>query len=468
MRGMDLDVPPIEGRPPRAAGPEAAGKPGARAGAKDLAGPGAKATTGSAGGPAGEPPRPEPGRSGGEPLVSAETEAGRGEPVCAYGVEVVELLEMEPLEGPIALPRRRRPYHRYASAVFFAVFVLGLLNCAAVLLYYPAIPTPDELLGGTCEVSGEVRDATGAAIPNASVVVTDSTQSTFTNADGWYVLKGVPAGNHRVEAAAVGYGPMAVRVDLRPRLLHGIDFTLEKGGAGSAEDSSAPADFKVVGSSYLWAAPLLLLFSVLALVAAVLSLRPERPGRVILLGVAGALSFGFGMGFALALLGAFLAAAQLRREEGLPLKKLRVGMSYPSRRAAAPPRPGPVRDTEGPGLPAAGASGDGKPAPPSEHVHGIEEVEVYLKERSLRAKMASAEIEPAATLGRGEVDREGAPRPRRFIRRSGRTRMLCFVCVSDIGQGSEYIRCSCGRTMHVKCLHRPRCPECGCSFRKEG
>ena len=98
----------------------------------------------------------------------------------------------------------------------------------------------------------------------------------------------------------------------------------------------------------------------------------------------------------------------------------------------------------------------------------IEEVEVYLKERSLHAKMASAEIEPSATLGRGEIDREAAPRPRRFVRRSKKGRVLCFVCVNEIDQGHEYLRCSCGKTMHVKCLREPRCPDCGCSFGKAG
>ena len=453
--------------------------------------------------------RPEPGTETASEYGerSAETEAGKGEPVCAYGVEVVELLEMEPLDQVLAWPQRSRPYHRYASAAFFIVFILGLLNATAVLLYYSPIPTPDELSGGACEIAGEVRDAGGTPIANATIVLTDSTLSTFTNSDGWYVLKGIPAGTHRVEAAAIGYGTMSVRVDMRPNLLRSVDFTLEKGGADVRLDESGPADFSRSGSSYLWATPVLLVLSVLALAAALLALRKKGPRLVLAMGAASALSFGFGAGSALAVIGVLLAAMQLREKEGPPLKKLRVGISYPRkpagsspRRAAPIPAAGatikerysvgvdelemirsaeaePVADRNeavpdgGAGVPDARAlpvENATPMAPPPKARPDIEEVEVYLKERSLAAKMASAEIEPSATLGRGEVDREAAPRPRRFVRRSKKGRVLCFVCVNEIGQGSEYLRCSCGKTMHVKCLRVPRCPGCGCSFGKEG
>jgi len=452
-----------------------------------------------AGPPAPEAPETEAATAGSE--RSAETEAGKGEPVCGYGVEVVELLEMEPLDGTLT-PRRERPYHRWASAAFFAVFVLGVLNAAAVLLYYSPLDSPDEMAGGTCELAGEVRDAAGSPIANATVVVTDSTLSAFTNSDGWYVLKGVPGGTHRVEAAAPGFGTMSVKVVLRPNLLRNVDFTLERGGPDVRVDESGAMDFDQAGRSYIWATPLLLALSVAALAAALLALRRRLSRTVLALGAAGALSFGFGLGTALAMAGVVLAALQMRQKGGPPLKRLRVGISYPQKHSAAPAvaatkagldaavaepysvgldeqeaaqsvEPAPVRGNapapRGPApLSTGGPAGGAAAAAPSTACDDIEEVEVYLKERALRAKMASAEIEPSATLGRGEVEQEAAPRPRRFVRRSKKGRVLCFVCVSEIGQGQEYLRCSCGKTMHIKCLHEPRCPDCGCSFRKGG
>jgi len=447
---------------------------------------------------------PEPEHPGETGERSAEIEAGKGEPVCAYGVEVVELLEMEPLDESHPWPRRSHPYHLYASAAFFIVFILGLLNAAAVLLYYSPVLSPNELAGGTCEIAGEVRDIGGNPIPNATIVLTDSTRSTFSNADGWYVMKGIPAGTHRVEAAAVGYGSMSVKVDLRPNLLRTIDFSLEKGGTGVRLDESGSTDFDRPGTSYVWATPVLVVLSVLALAAALLSLRRKTSRAVLMLGAGSALSFGFGIGAVLAIVGVLLAAMQRGEKEGPPLKKLRVGISYPHKPRRAPSRAAPAggggstkkarysvgldeqemtrmaepevvaersveaepgAGREAPALPNARPG----PAPQAAHERAdIEEVEVYLKERSLRAKMASAEIEPSATLGRGEIDRDAAPRPRRFVRRSKKTRVLCFVCVNEIGPGQEYLRCSCGKTMHVHCLREPRCPDCGCSFRKEG
>jgi hypothetical protein len=480
------------------AGPKEAG-PGPNDAGPNVAGPKA---------PAPEPPvaaaAPRTETEGTDEERSAETEAGKGESVCAYGVEVVELLEMEPLDGTLA-PRRSRPYYRYASVAFFAVFVLGLLNAAAVLIYYSPVLTPDELSNGTCELAGEVQDSRGDPVANATIVLTDSTLSTFTNSDGWYVLKGIPAGTHRVEAAAPGYGTMSIRVELRPNLLRTVDFTLEKGGPVVRLDESAAPDFGQANSSYVWATPVLLALSVMALAAALLALRRKVSRTVLALGAASALSFGFGAGTALAIAGVLLAALQRREKGGPPLKRLRVGISYPQKPAHAPARATPapgdgavvgeryslgVAEQEaaqsveaipegGMALSSAAGRAAGRPpeapgpAPeetgrPAQNRADIEEVEVYLKERALRAQMASAEIEPSATLGRGEVDRETAPRPRRFVRRSKKGRVLCFICVNEIQQGQEYLRCSCGKTMHVKCLREPRCPDCGCAFRKEG
>jgi len=471
----------VAGAPPAAEGPAGGGAP---------SGPGPAAPVPAA------PPAAGPAATD----STAESESGRGVGVCAYGVEVVELLEMEPLDENLEWPRRSRPWNRYASAAFFLVFILGALNAGAVLLYYSPILTPDQTAGGACEVAGEVRDSAGNPIINATVVVTDSTRSAFTNADGWYVLKGIPAGVHRIEAAAVGYNTMSVRTDLRPSLLKSIDFTLEKGGPDVRLDETGSPDFSEAGNSFLWATPLLLAFSVMGLAAAILALRRKVSRTVLFLGALSALSFGFGMGSVVAVLGVLLAALQLREREGPPLKKLRVGMSYPCKPLeTAPPRtpshaPGvTIKEKYSVGLeeceqvqeasselipekareplpgketvPQAKATLVEPPAPAGKD---YEEVKVYLKEKSLAAKIAAAEIEPSATLGMGEVEHETAPRPRRFVRRSKKGRVLCFLCVNEIGQGSEYIRCSCGKTMHLHCLKEPRCPDCGCSFRKGG
>jgi hypothetical protein len=234
--------------------------------------------------------------------ATAEAEPGEGEPVCAYGVEVVELLEMEPVEEGTRRPRKRVPWNKCASAAFMLAFVLGIANAAASLYFSSLVVSPVELLQGKrCEISGEVLDIAGQPIPNATVVVTDETMSTFTNRDGWYVLKGLQPGSHRVEAAAEGYNTMSVKTDIQPDLINIVDFTLEKQGADvSAEETAAP-DFGQPGSSYLWAVPMMVAFSVCALAAALISLRVKDRWRLAaVLGALGALSFGFAAGSVLA------------------------------------------------------------------------------------------------------------------------------------------------------------------------
>ena len=514
MRGVDLDLSRLEPalhssekKEEERPGPPGSGGAAAQPGPKEATGKRAHASSPGRGQAA--PPGPTAVTTVLE--RAPEQPAAGEEPSCAYDVEVAELLEMEAVEEPGRRPRGQRRWHRYASVAFILVFILGALNAAAILLYYSPNLTPDQLAGGTCEISGEVRDAAGDPISNATIVLTDSTFSAFTNADGWYVLKGLPAGKHRVEATALGYNVMSVRADIRPGLLRNMDFTLEKGGTDVRQDESASADFTESNNSFMWATPLVLGASLLALAAAILSLRGRLPKTVLVLGAASALSFGFGLGSALAVTGVLLSAIGLRSREGPHHGELRVRKQYPGDRAGPAPEPAPgggasaltikekysvaledgesVLTTEAeivaekteeeipggmldaasaPAAPAATLPGRERPRAGSGGPldGGVVEVSVVLKEKVLAEKMAAAEIEPSATLGMGEVERETAPRPRRFVRRSKKGRVLCFVCVNEVGPGQEYIRCSCGRTMHLKCLRDPRCPDCGCSFRK--
>src|ERR1700743_3852249 len=58
-------------------------------------------------------------------------------------------------------------------------------------------------------ISGTVTDKSGAAIANATVVVANasgsSTQTTTTNADGAYVVAGLPGGSYNLTVTATGF-----------------------------------------------------------------------------------------------------------------------------------------------------------------------------------------------------------------------------------------------------------------------
>src|SRR5207237_8506431 len=60
-------------------------------------------------------------------------------------------------------------------------------------------------------ITGRVTDqSTGLPVPTAAVVVTGTSIGALSNDSGGYVIRGVPAGTHRLRASRVGYGP-AVR-----------------------------------------------------------------------------------------------------------------------------------------------------------------------------------------------------------------------------------------------------------------
>src|ERR1700734_3058536 len=62
---------------------------------------------------------------------------------------------------------------------------------------------------GTASISGRVTDASGAAVPSASVVVkntgTAATQNTVTDDQGRYTVPDLPIGTYDIEASKTGF-----------------------------------------------------------------------------------------------------------------------------------------------------------------------------------------------------------------------------------------------------------------------
>src|SRR5688572_24600426 len=62
---------------------------------------------------------------------------------------------------------------------------------------------------GTAEISGSVKDATGAVLPGVEVTVSQTetgvTRTTITNETGSYVLPNLPLGPYRLEATLPGF-----------------------------------------------------------------------------------------------------------------------------------------------------------------------------------------------------------------------------------------------------------------------
>ncbi|RYY12491.1 MAG: carboxypeptidase-like regulatory domain-containing protein, partial [Chitinophagaceae bacterium] len=99
-----------------------------------------------------------------------------------------------------------------------------VFNLVLVLFFCSEIQAQDKKYIAGRVLNGE----TGAAIPNASVFITNTSKGTVTSVEGTFELKGIPAGNYDLIIASVGYGtqvysfsadklPLQLKIYLEPK-----------------------------------------------------------------------------------------------------------------------------------------------------------------------------------------------------------------------------------------------------------
>src|SRR5256885_9283135 len=82
---------------------------------------------------------------------------------------------------------------------------IGSLRLAAATALLATTPAFAQSTG---QVTGVVKDSTGAALPDATVTVTGADgakHEASTSPDGSYTVSGLPPGNYSVSAAHVGF-----------------------------------------------------------------------------------------------------------------------------------------------------------------------------------------------------------------------------------------------------------------------
>src|ERR1700722_12749909 len=94
--------------------------------------------------------------------------------------------------------------HRVCERVFNWVVVLGVV----VLIFGVTSLRAQQVTG---RILGSVMDASGAAVPNASITITNQdtgvVRSTVSTSDGLYDDPQVPPGTYTVEVQAQGFSP---------------------------------------------------------------------------------------------------------------------------------------------------------------------------------------------------------------------------------------------------------------------
>ncbi len=111
-----------------------------------------------------------------------------------------------------------------------------------------------QIAGGT--LAGDVVDQAGAPVPGATVTVTavatGTSRTTFTSADGGYVVAGLQPGRYRVQVELAGFRPLTREgVQLATGETIRVDLQLEVGGVAEAVTVTADAPLLRTDSSGL-------------------------------------------------------------------------------------------------------------------------------------------------------------------------------------------------------------------------
>ncbi len=120
-----------------------------------------------------------------------------------------------------------------------------LLSCLMVAAFLCSVPTSAQTVTGS--VTGEVTDATGAIVPDATVTVTNADTGVATtatsNASGIYTIRFLPIGRYKVSVAAQGFATqtfsvfdleIAQTVKLNARLTVGAQTTVDVSSSQAA------------------------------------------------------------------------------------------------------------------------------------------------------------------------------------------------------------------------------------------
>lgn len=84
-------------------------------------------------------------------------------------------------------------------------------------------------------ITGRVIDELGLPMPGASVVLTDLNKGIPTDANGYYTLIEVPAGEHTLTVTFIGYKKIEQTVSVTDGATSNLDFTMEAGFAAGGE-----------------------------------------------------------------------------------------------------------------------------------------------------------------------------------------------------------------------------------------
>jgi len=146
----------------------------------------------------------------------------------------------------VTAQRSRAPFSgvRSFGAGLFGPALWGLVALAAL--------SPSALAQGTGSVLGRISSEAGkAGLPNAVVSITGTGLSVLSGDEGWYVLTGIPAGDHEITVELPGFAAARQAIDVGPGDAVVMDFQLGPDPL-SMDELVISTDVRLSGTPVTW------------------------------------------------------------------------------------------------------------------------------------------------------------------------------------------------------------------------
>ncbi len=366
--------------------------------------------------------------------VQDGNEKGSSSVEIVHDVEVLDYVHTSPQASARPTVRRKGkrkfPLSFAAGVLLILVFFLGFANALAAISSEGIISTPGSVIRDrTQTVSGIVRSNDGQPIEGAQVTVIEGAMSDATDMEGWYVIKGISLGNHKVKAELPGYKAVTKEIDLTSAFPRTVDFVLEPGDGADYVPLEEKSSTESLHGQIATSAGIMMLFSFFGIAGAALALMKRFYPIAIAFAGLSTLSIGFIFGSVLALC-ALVLIFMARPEFPMDRRKVEnndnMDDKEASRKFAVQP---------------------GKNENPARLHETIESVALHSQEKEAALQTV--------------IKDEGIPRHKETD--DGLSTVgSCNICTQDVlASDKEVFKCKCGSVLHKACLKRVGiCPDC--------
>jgi|GEM_PF-2778454 len=323
--------------------------------------------------------------------------------------------------------KRKFPLSFAAGVILIVVFFLGFANALATLANEGTLSSPSTLIRDrTQTVSGIVRSSEGEPIEGVQVTVLEGSMCDVTDMEGWFVIKGISLGKHKVKAELPGYKTVTKEIELSNAYPRTVDFVLEPGDGYEYIPLEEKSSTNNLEGQSVTSAGIMLTFSFFGIGGAALSMMRKYYQFAIFLSALSTLSIGFIFGSVLALTALVLIFAA--RSE-FPMDRRKI-----------------VDETE--------------ETETEQMKDKMIDDNQEIKDTSIRSMMPEMQNEIKSNVNIQKEDNKDSNEDKE--KETELTTLgSCNICTHEIVSTESVFTCKCGTVLHKSCLKRVGiCPDC--------